>query len=494
MSVTSISFILFLLGFAAIGVSSALKREKNTDDYLLASRDIPPWMAALSAVATNNSGFMFIGLIGTTYALGLSAAWIMIGWVVGDWVMWNFVHHPLRKKSEERDTSTFSDFLGSYYPHPPGEPGEPPPTSFGDFVAKIYGHKRQTIIKISAVFIVLFLGSYAAAQLTAGSKALHVLFGWPYQTGAIIGAVIVLLYCFSGGIRASIWTDVAQSIVMIFAMFLLLFTGINSLGGLEAFWMQLQAVSPTYTSFTPVDTMFGPLLFIVGWFVAGMGVIGQPHIMVRFMAIESAESLKQARLIYFSWYTTFSLCAVGVGLLARVLLPESASFDAELSLPTIAQHLLPEVLVGLVMAGLFAATMSTADSQVLSCSAALTQDLFPGWGKSYNLTKLGTVAVTAVVLIIALIGPTSVFELVALSWAALAACFGPLLLVHLLEHRTPPTRIAVLMMFGGLGAILIWRYVLGWSDHIYEVLPGVLTGFAIYGVGKLLPHEANESA
>ena len=199
MTTVAVSFAAFLVLFVAIGVTSSLRRKNTTDDYLVAGRSIPPWLAALSAVATNNSGFMFIGQIAYTYRVGIESVWMMIGWVVGDLMAWQMVHPRVRRESEQMEVATVPALLGT------SRDGE-----------------KRIIIVIGGLMTFVLLGVYAAAQLKAGSTALQTLFGWEPQVGAVIGAVIVVLYCFSGGIRASIWTDAAQSIVMIFAMATLL--------------------------------------------------------------------------------------------------------------------------------------------------------------------------------------------------------------------------------------------------------------------------------
>lgn len=447
------SFLFFLLLFTAIGAYSAFKRKATTDDYLLAGRSIGPWFTALSAVATNNSGFMFIGLIGTAYTTGLSSVWIMFGWIVGDYMMWFWIHPRLRTLSEQEGARTIPSVLG-------------------------YGLKGG-VRSIAAVITILFLGSYAAAQLTAGSKALHVLLGWDYAVGAIVGAAIVLIYCFAGGIRASIWTDVAQSVVMFASILLLFVIALEEVGGWSALWAKLEAIDPQLTRWTPPEARFGFLLYALGWFGAGFGVIGQPHIMVRAMAARSEQDLRLARHIYFVWYVIFAAACIGVALTCRVLLPDMGLFDAELALPTLAGRYLPAVLVGLVMAGLFAATMSTADSQVLSCSAALTQDLFPAWSESYGKAKLGTAVVTLVILGIALKAESSVFALVTMSWSVLAAGLGPLMIVRVGGMRvTAP--LAAAMMLSGVAAVFLWNNVLGLSGDVFETLPGMLTGLAVY--------------
>ena len=206
MTTVIVSFIVCLLFFLGIGLLSATRKAETTEDYLLASRSVNPWVVALSAVATNNSGFMFIGLIGETYTSGLSAMWVMVGWVLGDYVMW-MARVPDRLRAvEARGTVTIPSFLGH----------------------GVRNGKQVTML--AGAITLVFLGIYAAAQLNAGGKALHVLFDWDYSLGAILGAVIVIAYCFAGGIRASLWTDVAQSIVMFVAMVILCFVAINESG------------------------------------------------------------------------------------------------------------------------------------------------------------------------------------------------------------------------------------------------------------------------
>ncbi len=467
MTLVVVSFIFFLLIFLGIGVYSATRKQDTTEDYLLASRSVGPWAIALSAVATNNSGFMFVGLIGATYSEGLSALSMMAGWVLGDYCAWVVgIPKALRIRSEERESVTIPSFLG-------------------------HGIKGgQSVVRVAGLIVLAFLGAYAAAQLTAGSKALHALFGWDLTVGATLGALIVTAYCFSGGIRASIWTDVAQSIVMFVAMNLLLVVGVSSAGGPGALWASLTAIDPQLLSVVPENVPFGFAMFLLGWLAAGFGVVGQPHIMVRAMAVDSAENIASARRVYVVWNMLFSVSAVGVGLVARLLVIEPASFDPELAMPVLAVQLLHPVLVGLVLAGLFAATMSTADSQVLSCSAAITQDLVPRPGASPLYNKLGTVIVTSIVLVVALAG-SSVFALVVLAWSCLAASLGPLLMIRCMG-RSVTAAVANAMILGGLLAVLGWKYGLGYGSGLNEALPGMLAGFAIYIVGSFLSRESVE--
>jgi sodium/proline symporter len=460
MAPTAALFILFLLAFVAVGVYAMSRRRATADDYLVASRSVHPWLTSLSAVATNNSGFMFLGLIAETYLFGIRAAWLMVGWVLGDWMAWFFVHRRLREQSEARGSRTIPGFLG--------------------------GDLSPLVVAVAGLIVLVFLGLYAAAQLNAGGKALHYVFEWDLRSGAIIGAVIVAVYCFAGGIRASIWTDAAQSVVMLGAMLLLVATALVEVGGPAALWSRLEAIDPELTVLAPSDYRFGFAGYLLGWIGAGAGVIGQPHVMIRAMAIDSADNMAKARRIYIGWYAIFAAACIAVGLAARVLLPEAPA-DAELSLPILAGMLLPAVLVGLMLAGIFAATISTADSQILSCSAAVTHDLVPTLGERYAAIKLATIGVTGLALLMALFGPDSVFKLVTMAWATLAAGLGPLMVIRVFHLRINAP-VALAMMIGGVAGALVWRLVLEWHGDMYDVLPGMIAGFAVYAIAiRLYP-------
>lgn len=451
------SFLGFLLLFVVIGISSVFYSRGTKKDYYLASSNVHPALVGLSAVATNNSGYMFIGVIGYTYATGLAASWIMIGWIVGDFIASTFVHSRLRAATQNSGEASYAGVLSHWY-----------------------GQNDIILQRVIALISLVFLLAYAGAQLLAGSKALHVLFGWPSYTGAILGAAMVTVYCFAGGIRASIWTDAAQSVVMIVAMGLLLFTAVDALGGMNTAVAEMAKVDGFLDIF-PRDLVFpglaGGVLFALSWLFAGFSVIGQPHIMVRFMAMSEKGRMWQARTWYYLWFIAFYFMATVVGMLSRIYLGDPASFDAELALPFMAQGLLSPVLVGLVLAGIFAATMSTADSLVLNCSAAVTHDLLPHNIENTLLLKLATIVIVFVALLWALSSTESVFSLVIFAWSGLASAFAPLLMMLCLKHK-PSQSAAILSMLTGLAVALVWRYI-GWHSAVYEGLPGILSGLFV---------------
>ena len=271
-----LSFILFLVAMTGIGILSSKKSTSTTTDYILASRNVGPVATSLSAVSTCHSGFMFIGMIGFTYTIGISAIWLIISWIIGDYVAWKMVYKRLRNQTEALNVSTVSSFISAHL--------EP---------------KKQRIIQwVSGCFILVFLAVYAAAQLTAGSKALHAMLGWPVNSGIVLGAVIVGIYSVAGGIRASIWTDVAQSIIMLASMIGLLIVALVHLGGPIQMFESLVAINPSLVNLIPNNLSFGFPLYFLSWIAFGLGVIGQPHIIVRPMAISSPSQIQPAMRLY----------------------------------------------------------------------------------------------------------------------------------------------------------------------------------------------------
>ena len=250
-----------------IGIYSSRKSRTTTTDYILANRSIGPIPTALSAVSTCHSGFMFIGMIGFTYAYGVSAIWLIITWLIGDFLAWTYVHKPLREKTELSNTTTISGFISHHLPE----------------------KKRSVVQKVSAIFSVLFLAVYSAAQLTAGSKALSVMLDWPHTIGIVVGGVIVIAYSFAGGIRASIWTDVAQSLLMVTSMVGLLIIALIQTDGINGLFYTLSQIDAHLVALIPSNLEYGFPLYIAGWVAFGFGVLGQPHIMTRPMYIYKIE-------------------------------------------------------------------------------------------------------------------------------------------------------------------------------------------------------------
>ena len=447
------SFLLFMGAFAGIGLASMWVKEDTTDDYLVAGRGMHPALAALSAVSTWNSGYMFIGFIGFTYTMGYSIIWIGLGSMIGQIVAWIWLYKYIQQAANDRGVRSLSSL-----------------------VSDVTGSPEA---KLAAVLSVLFLAVYAAAQLTSGGKALYVMLGWSEVIGILIGFVLVVAYCYAGGIRASIWTDAAQSSVMIIGSSLLCYVALGEVGGFSGLHNGLEGQNANLTSIVPADLNFGVSLWIFAFFLGGLSVAGQPQVVSRVMTLGTDEDRKTAMLWFFAWQTPFLLIMVIIGLASRVVFTGS-DFDPELGLPMLAMETLGPFWVGLILASIFAATMSTADSQVLACTAAFTDDVMPQISQDHKKTKIVTLVIAAFATAISIFGlyvpgGDSVFALVVLAVYGLGSIFVPILIIRWAGYE-PDTNHTMAMMLAALVTVILWS-VSGFGDDIFPSVPGMGAAF-----------------
>ena len=452
------SFLLFMCAFAGIGLASMWVKEDTTDDYLVAGRGMHPALAALSAVSTWNSGYMFIGFIGFTYTMGYSIIWIGLGSMIGQIVAWVWLYKFIQQSAKERDVRSLSSL-----------------------VSNVTGSPEA---KLAAVLSVLFLAVYAAAQLTSGGKALYVMLGWSEVIGILIGFVLVVAYCYAGGIRASIWTDAAQSSVMIIGSSLLCYVAMQEVGGISGLHEGLESQNANLTSMVPADLNFGVSLWIFAFFLGGLSVAGQPQVVTRVMTLATDLDRKTAMLWFFAWQTPFLLIMVIIGLASRVVFT-GADFDPELGLPMLAMETLGPFWVGLILASIFAATMSTADSQVLACTAAFTDDVMPQISQDHKKTKIVTLVIAAFATAISIFGlyvpgGDSVFALVVLAVYGLGSIFVPILIIRWAGYE-PDTNHTMAMMLAALFTVILWS-VSGFGDDIFPSVPGMGAAFITHFV------------
>ena len=442
--------------FAGVGIASIRVKKDTTDDYLVAGRGMHPALAALSAVSTWNSGYMFIGFIGFMWMMGYSAIWISIISTIGQLVAWIWLYKYIQKEGNERNIRSLSSL-----------------------VANVKGAPEA---KMAAICSVAFLLIYAGAQLSSGGKALFAMLDWAEWVGILIGFVLVVAYCYAGGIRASIWTDAAQSCVMIVGSTLLCYVALSEVGWFSGLHTSLKSIDPALTSVTPPGLEFGFSMWVFAFFLGGLGVAGQPQVVSRIMTLESEEDRKQACLWFFVWQTPFLILMIIIGLASRVIFPESNNFDPELALPMLAMDVLGPFWVGLILASIFAATMSTADSQVLACTAAITDDVFPEWSTDHKKTKITTIVMAYVATCLSLgayfSGNNSVFSLVVLAVYGLGGMFIPLILVRMSGYK-PSSQHSIMMMTAALVAVIFWR-VKGYNVHIFESVPGMGAAFIVH--------------
>ena len=459
-----LSFLFFMTIFAGVGLASMFVKEDTTDDYLVAGRGMHPALAALSAVSTWNSGYMFIGFIGFTYMMGLNAFWLSVVSTIGQVVAWAWLYKFIQKEGQERGVRSLSSLVAE-------KAGAPE-------------------AKLAAILSVLFLTIYAAAQLTSGGKALFVMMGWNELIGILIGFVLVVAYCYAGGIRASIWTDAVQSCVMIVGSVILCWIALKEVNGFSGLFDSLEAQDPLLTKLVPPDLKFGFSMWAFAFFLGGLGVAGQPQVVSRVMTLGSDSDRKQAMIWFFVWQTPFIALMLIIGLVSRVLFTAS-DFDPELGLPQMAMETMPAFGIGMILASIFAATMSTADSQVLACTAAITDDIKPEWRQDHKTTKKVTLVVALLATLVSvgglyIPGGDSVFVLVVLAVYGLGGIFVPLLIIRWMGYK-PDTTHSIAMMIAAFVGVIGWSLLgFGGVDGIFPSVPGVGAAFITHFVSNAI--------
>lgn len=457
-----ISFFLFFILMMLVGLLASLKAEANTDDYLLAGRNVGAFPMALSAAASKISGFMFIGMLGYVYVQGFSSVWFLITWIFSDWLIWKVFYKSIREISEKENISTITSFC----------------------ITDTKSNTGKYFLRFLALVIIIFMGVYAAAQLSAGAKALEAVLEMNYSLSVIIAAVLIALYCFSGGIRASIWTDSVQAIIMLAAILCLAFVAVNSIGGFNNIKIALAEQGANLVEWIPRDLKFGFLIFILGRVANGFALLGQPHIVVRSMLIRDLESFKLAEKVYFMYYIVFCAAMFLVALSARVILPDLINSDPEMALLELSKSQLPNYLIGLILAGVFSSTISTADSQILSCTASITQDLFTKFKNNYWFNKIVTLLILVFVTVLALISNESVFSLTMFGWVSLGVVFAPLIFLRVFKYSL--TNISsIFICFISLTVALIWSKS-SWHSSLNEVFVGFACFFILSLLRKLI--------
>ncbi len=462
-----IIFVLYLALMVGIGLYFFFKN-KNVSDYVLGGRSLNPWVAAMSAQASDMSGWLLLGLPGTAYALfagTTEAIWTAVGLAVGTYLNWLIVGKRLRQYTKvSGDAITLPEFFQNRF------------------------RDQSGMLKaISAIFIVVFFLFYTASMFSASAKLFNTVFGLPYTWALLIGVVIIIAYTFLGGFLAVCWTDMIQGILMFIALIVTPFVCIARLGGLDAVSEMLNKVQGTFSLLPYTDDGAVDIALLVSSLAWGIGYFGQPHILPRFMAIRSSKEIRPARVIATVWVLITLGAAVVIGVLGKLLLPELA--DPESVFMTMTTTLYPAILAGIMLTAVLAAIMSTADSQLLVTSSSITTDIYRGLinkkASEKSVLWVSRISVMVVSVIAALIvcveNPAegsflakineSVFNLVAFAWAGFGAAFGPTVLFSLFWKRMTKWGALVGILVGGITACVWWLLEGGIFD-LYEIIPG----------------------
>ena len=450
----ALTFVAYLGLILAIGVY-AYRRTRDASDYFLGGRSLPPAVAALSAGASDMSGWLLLGLPGAAYASGLSSGWIAIGLFSGIVLSWSIMARRLRVYTWELDDA---------------------------LTVPAYLHRRFNmghpyLRTICAFFILLFFLFYVASGLIAGGKLFETVFGWNYQLAVVIGAAAVISYTLFGGFLAVSWTDVFQGLLMSLALVIVPLVVITDEGGLAASWSQLHDKVPQLMHWMRDNTgqtlTVAAILSSLAW---GLGYFGQPHIVARFMAVRSPDDVPAAASVAAVWSLFGFLGAMSVGLFGHLELQQTLP-DGERVFMALVETLFHPLVAGVLLAAILSAIMSTADSQLLVSSAALAEDIYHVWfGRETSpeaMVKVGRWAVVGLALIavwVAMDPDSKVLDVVAYAWAGLGAAFGPAMLISLFWSRMTGTGAIAGVLVGGL-TVVVWRQLSGGIFDIYELLP-----------------------
>lgn len=464
-----VTFAVYILLMVGIGFV-AWRSINSLDDYILGGRNLGSVVTALSAGASDMSGWLLLGLPGALYLGGVSESWIAIGLVVGAWCNWKYVAAPLRVYTERSNNALT---LPDYFSH-----------RFED---------RSRLLRIlSAVIILVFFAIYSASGIVAGARLFESVFHVPYAQALWIGAGATILYTLVGGFLAVSWTDTVQATLMIFALILTPVMVILAVGGVEPSMALIAQADPANLDFFKGTTVVG-IISLLAW---GLGYFGQPHILARFMAAESAKSIRNARRIGMTWMVLCLLGAMAVGFFGIAYFaqhPEQAapvSANNERVFIELSGLLFNPWIAGILLSAILAAIMSTLSCQLLVCSSAITEDFYKGFfrktASQRELVWVGRAAVLAVsVLAIALAAnpDSKVLGLVSYAWAGFGAAFGPVVLFSLGWKRM--TRDGALAgMLTGAVTVLVWKQF-AWFG-LYEMVPGfLLASLAIVVVSRL---------
>ena len=468
---TLISLVLYFLLMLAIGVYAWRKSTATVGEYMLGGRSLGPAVTALSAGASDMSGWLLLGLPGAAFATGLPAAWIGIGLFAGALVNWIVVAPRLRVQTEELgDALTIPEWLSKRFPD-----------------------KGTALRLVSALVIVVFFTLYTSAGLVAGGKLFDTALGGSYAIGLWVTAGVVVAYTLFGGFLAVSLTDFVQGCIMMVALVIVPFVALSDAGGWASTLGAVRAVDPAFLSLFAGATTLG-VISSLGW---GLGYFGQPHIIVRFMAIRSVADVPTARAIGMSWMGVSLLGSLGVGLAGLAYASETglAVDDPETIFILLSELLFHPLVTGFLFAAILAAIMSTISSQLLVSSSSLTEDayrlLFRRDAGERELVTVGrgaVLAVALVALVLALDPDNSVLELVANAWAGFGAAFGPVVLLALTSRRvTGAGALAGLVV--GAGTVIAW-IAAGLDGELYALVPGFGAGLAaVLGVSALTRRE-----
>ncbi len=450
-----LSFLAYIVGMLAIGVYF-YKKTSDIGDYFLGGRQLGPAVTALSAGASDMSGWLLLGLPGYMYASGIVSFWLALGLTIGAYLNWLYVAKRLRVYTElANDSITLSDYFESRF--------------------EDHSHILRLV---SAIVILIFFTLYTSSGLVGGAKLFEASFGIPYGTSLWVGAIVIISYTFLGGYQAVSWTDFIQGLLMMGALVMVPIVVMSDVGGFGAAVDQVRSIDVKRLDILSGTTFIG-IISLMAW---GLGYFGQPHILVRFMSISSKGEIPKARRIGMTWMILSMAGALSVGFfgIAYVQSHGISLEDSEKIFINLTQILFNPWISGILLAAILAAIMSTIDSQLLVSSSAVTEDIFKTFLKKDATEKQlvwfsrGSVIVISVIaLLISADKDSKVLSLVSYAWGGFGAAFGPVVLFSLF-WRGMSKNGALFGMIAGAVTVVVWKNLSGGIFDLYEIVPGFL--------------------
>ena len=491
-----IAMIIYMAVVIVIGLVFAKRANKSSENYFLGGRSLGPWVTAMSAEASDMSGWLLMGLPGVAYWCGLAdAAWTAIGLAVGTYLNWLIVSKRLRRYSVRANNSI----------------------TLPEFFSNRFRENKKVIVSISALFILIFFTVYASSCFVTCGKLFATLFDAPYIPMMIVGAIFVLVYTILGGFLAESASDFMQGIVMFVALTIIVVVGVVKAGGINAIVENAQNIGGFFEFFGMASpelneageqvvvngvpqfgekVNYGPLT-VMSTLAWGLGYFGMPQVLLRFMAIRKESELKMSRRIATVWVVISLTVAVFIGIVGRKIFPVAhlTASSAESIFITLSTSFLPPILAGFVMAGILAATISSSDSYLLISASAFAKNIYKDVVKKdatdkqiMTMTRITLLVIALIAVVIALDEDSVIFQIVSFAWAGFGATFGPLMIFSLFWKRINRAGAIAGMISGGV-MVFFWKLVirpLGGVWNIYELLPAFIFSSIVIVVVSLL--------
>ncbi len=497
-----ISMVCYMAVVIIIGLIFAKRANKNSENYFLGGRSLGPWVTAMSAEASDMSGWLLMGLPGLAYWCGLADAfWTALGLAVGTYLNWLIVSKRLRRYSVRANNAI----------------------TLPEFFSNRFRENKKVICSLAALFILVFFTVYASSCFVTVGKLFSTLFNADYVPMMILGAAFVLFYTIIGGFLAESASDFMQGVVMFIALTVIVVVGVVNAGGFSEVIENAKAIPGFFEFFglgnPTVDAegvqlvqngapVFGeakeyPILNVFSMMAWGLGYFGMPQVLLRFMAIRKESELKMSRRIAMIWVVISLAVAVFIGIMGRHLYPVEhlTQSSAESIFITLSTNFLPPILAGLVMAGILAATISSSDSYLLISASAFAKNIYKDVAKKdatdkqvMTMTRITLLVIAVIAVILALDEDSVIFKIVSFAWAGFGATFGPLMIFSLFWKRTTRAG-AIAGMVSGAGMVFLWKLVistLGGVFAIYELLPAFIFSSIVIVVVSLLTKKPSK--